>query len=102
MQNSVAPRLNPPQNAPTAGFSPFGLDLQLLPTQELLALANSRCESPLAVELAARLTAVRDAQAETDLLRARHAQAKAALEVVLYRYGAPGEVTAALKKVLSL
>lgn len=71
-------------------------------TLELLELADARIADPLITELAARLDAAFAAQAEIELLRARQAQAKASLELVLHRYGAPAEVAAALKKILSL
>jgi hypothetical protein len=84
-------------------------ELQMNPNQypeisdrDLLTLADTRAGDPLITELAARLDAALDSRAEINLLRARQAQARATLELVLHRYGAPGEVTAALKKVLSL
>lgn len=70
--------------------------------QEILALAGARAADPLVSELAARLGAAMDARSEIELLRARQSQAKAALELVLYRFGAPADVTAALKRILAL
>jgi hypothetical protein len=69
---------------------------------DLLEMADGRSADPLIVELAARLQAALDARTEIDLLRARQAQAKASLELVLHRYGVPADVAAALKRVLAL
>jgi hypothetical protein len=70
--------------------------------RELLTLADARAADPLITELATRLESALDAEAEIALLRARQAQAKATLELVMHRYGVPSEVAGALKRVLAL
>ena len=77
-------------------------DLTEISELSLLEIADSRAADPLVTELAARLENALDALQEVALIRARHAQAKATLELLVHRFGAPPDVVVALKKMLTL